>query len=231
LVFVLKKDSDFLKKIKWEEILTHPFKVAWSHVNSQVGRHIFGHLPIEPLTEILDSHPIRVFRQMGQTLLQEARFKAADWIKKSKVKMVLDLYCGTGDFSLLLPKEIEWLGIELSKDAAEYAKIIRPNNQAFAGKVEHRLGDLRLIDLIKSPYSLYLNPPRMGIQDVAKEKLKNLFILNAPEVIAYLSCSASSLSRGLEFFESQNYKVHMLQPYDFFPQTEHFETLALLKKN
>jgi tRNA/tmRNA/rRNA uracil-C5-methylase (TrmA/RlmC/RlmD family) len=229
LVIVSKNNNLMeLKTIPWKELLVSPFFQAWFHSNPQVGRHIFGHLPIEPLSEYITSQPIRAFRQLNQTLLSEARDLAVKWLIKDNPEMVLDLYCGTGELSLLLPQEINWLGIDLSKDAANFAKEIRPRNEAFAGKVEHRLMDPQVCAKIQKSYTLFLNPPRLGLTSKTQEILAHFIKIYRPKAIAYLSCSASSLSRSLNFFEEKGFEVKELRPYDFFPQTEHFETLAIL---
>jgi hypothetical protein len=49
-----------------------------------------------------------------------------------------------------------------------------------------------------------------------------------PERLAYLSCSAGTLSRDLTALTAAGYTVEALIPYDFFPQTRHIEILALL---
>jgi len=212
-------------------------------------------------------HPIRAFRQIAQTLLTEARQKAIQALLEPQPSMVLDLYCGTGDLSLLLPPHISWIGIELSKHAAEFANTLRISrlssntgntenagnranscplqeqdtqagapdynpgllHQAFVGAVEHRLRDHRVLAMIPDSYTLYLNPPRSGLTDEARESLMALIREKPPASLVYLSCSASSLSRDLTVFEELGYRVKFLQPYDFFPQTEHFETLAIMK--
>ena len=49
-----------------------------------------------------------------------------------------------------------------------------------------------------------------------------------PERLAYLSCSAGTLNRDLSALAAAGYTVEALMPYDFFPQTHHVETLALM---
>ncbi|MBI3557837.1 MAG: hypothetical protein HY074_16370 [Deltaproteobacteria bacterium] len=79
------------------------------------------------------------------------------------------------------------------------------------------------------PYALYLNPPRSGLGVEARELLLDVMKKNRPAGVVYLSCSASSLARDLESFEDAGYRPRVLQPFDFFPQTEHFETLAVME--
>ena len=71
-----------------------------------------------------------------------------------------------------------------------------------------------------------MDPPRSGatqalIQDVIKL---------TPEIIIYISCNPATQFRDTKLFESSGYKITALQPFDFFPQTKHIETVAILKK-
>lgn len=239
LVVVSRSASlqSFVTALDWDQILVPPFDRVWFHCNPQVGRKIFGNRPIEIIAGSSgDSgravHPIRAFRQSAQTLLIEARKLAVQALLKGGPAQVLDLYCGTGDLSLLLPPEIGWIGIELAQDAVLYANSLRPLERslhsAYAGAVEHRLADPSVLKKISESYALYLNPPRSGLTQEACSKGVALIRQKAPTSIVYLSCSASSLARDLVVFEKEGYQVKSLQPFDFFPQTEHFETLAIL---
>ncbi|MEO5970486.1 MAG: hypothetical protein ABIQ95_11215 [Bdellovibrionia bacterium] len=243
---VVSRDPSFkevAKRLNWSQILIAPFDRVWFHFNSQVGRHVFGHRPIELISGKEDTsvHPIRAFRQNAQTLLIEARNAAIKALLEARPALILDLYCGTGDLSLLLPLEIGWVGIELAKEAVKYANSLQPFRKelggsskpavhaAFAGAVEQRLCDPNVMSKIAGPYALYLNPPRSGLTQEARNRVLSLIGEKAPAVIVYLSCSASSLARDLDAFETNGYRVKILQSYDFFPQTEHFETLAILE--
>jgi len=236
LVIVSREpDSEAVRRLDWSRVLVPPFNRVWFHCNSQVGRKIFGHRPIEAIVgpPKESGHPIRAFRQVAQTLLIEARRLALETLLRTQPTLLLDLYCGTGDFSLLLPPEMGWIGIESSKEATQFANSLRHSNAAlhaaFAGTVEQRLRDPSVLNKIEGPYALYLNPPRSGLTEEARERVLALIHDKPPTSVIYLSCSASSLARDLEEFEKAGYRIKLLQPYDFFPQTEHFETLAILE--
>jgi tRNA/tmRNA/rRNA uracil-C5-methylase (TrmA/RlmC/RlmD family) len=224
-----------LRAIDWSTVLVAPFDRAWFHMNSQIGAKVFGHRPLVQLAgPPLDSaHPVRAFRQAAHTLLKRARGLALSHLLKNSPTQVLDLYCGTGELSLGLPAEVEWIGIEQAKEAVEFANSLRKPgrrvHQAFVGAVEQRLQDPAVLQLIRTPYSLYINPPRSGLTPEAREQVRNLLQTYRAISIAYLSCSASSLARDLAFLDESGYRVEALRPFDFFPQTEHFETLATLE--
>jgi len=235
LVIVARQpEIESLKAIDWREVLIPPFDRVWLHVTSQVGRKVFQHDRFHQLAgpPTDGEHPIRAFRQVAQTLLTEARELACSHLLASNPSLIVDLYCGTGELSRLIPSSVSWLGIEASKNAALYANELRDSietpHEAFIGKVEDRLADPRVLRKITHPYALYINPPRSGLSPEARHRVVELIQAHPPTSLVFLSCSASSLSRDLKALESLPYKVTLLQPYDFFPQTEHFETLAVL---
>jgi tRNA/tmRNA/rRNA uracil-C5-methylase (TrmA/RlmC/RlmD family) len=235
LVIVARQDAlDLMKQIEWSKLLVAPFDRAWFHLNTQVGAKVFGHRPLVQLSgpPLEASHPVRAFRQVAHSLLQQARSLALSHLLSSSPAQVLDLYCGTGELSQGLPAEVEWIGIEHSKEAIEFAmslqKTGRRVHRGFVGAVEQRLADPSVLQLIRSPYALYLNPPRSGLTPDAREQVMRLLKTQPAGSISYLSCSASSLSRDLVFLEECGYRVESLRSFDFFPQTEHFETLANL---
>ncbi|MGK5085119.1 hypothetical protein WDW37_17670 [Bdellovibrionota bacterium FG-1] len=240
LVFVSSAPAhEALQTLNWREILAPPFENVWFHCNPQVGRKIFGHHEMESVFSAATAratphHPIRAFRQVATTLLKQARHTSVTALIKAKPSAVLDLYCGTGELSQLIPETTGWLGIECSKDAVTYARSLKPPgralHEAFIGTVEDRLRDPRVVESIPHGFALYVNPPRTGLGSQVLSLIQELSMQKQPTVLAYLSCSASSLARDLKVLEATGWRVETLASYDFFPQTEHFETLAILKR-
>jgi 23S rRNA (uracil1939-C5)-methyltransferase len=227
-----------MRGVEWHRILSPPFDRVWWHRTHQVGKTVFQHREFHPVYGKTlgpgspgSGPPIRAFRQVARTLLTQARQRAVAALLGKGPEAVVDLYCGTGELATLLPSEVGWLGVELSVEAVSYAREQAPAGRgvhaAFAGPVEQRLRDPRLRAAIPDRYALYLNPPRTGLGEEARQELIELIRDKPPRSIVYLSCSASSLKRDLEALEGSGFRVKDLQPYDFFPQTEHFETLAV----
>jgi tRNA/tmRNA/rRNA uracil-C5-methylase (TrmA/RlmC/RlmD family) len=237
-VVIISKQAEIgvFQTLKWDQILAPPYENIWFHFNPQVGKKIFGHHEIQRIagcpTESI--HPIRAFRQVAQGLLIQARQLALKHLLLNEPEFILDLYCGTGDLALMLPQNVGWLGLEISPEAVEYANTLRNSDSvfhlAFTGAIEDRLKDPRVLSKISGNYSIFINPPRSGMSHLGQDRLIQLMRSHAPSTLVYLSCSASSLARDLVTFENEGYSVELLQPYDFFPQTEHFEILAVLKK-
>ncbi len=140
---------------------------------------------------------------------------------------LIDAYCGVGTFTLPLAKKVaQAVGIESNKNSIEQAennaKINGIDNVKFySGTVEKVLPSLNLF-----PDIVVLDPPRKGCDRRVIDTLKQL----SPPLIIYISCQASTLARDLEQLCQQDlYTVQWIQPIDFFPQTPHVESMALLK--
>lgn len=171
-----------LLRFNWDGILVPPFDRVWFHCNAQVGKKVFGHHEILKLAgpPMETIQPIRAFRQVAQSLLVEARSQAVVALLEENPELILDLYCGTGELSLLLPEQVGWLGIECSAEAVEYANTLRQSGEsmhvAFTGAGEQRLRDPNVLSRIAGKYSIYLNPPRSGLSQEAREMVISLWV-------------------------------------------------------
>jgi tRNA/tmRNA/rRNA uracil-C5-methylase (TrmA/RlmC/RlmD family) len=68
-----------------------------------------------------------------------------------------------------------------------------------------------------------VDPPRKGL---AREVVRAL-LENPIAKILYLSCNPTTLLRDLSLL-GERFRVENIRLYDFFPQTPHIETLAVL---
>jgi 23S rRNA (uracil1939-C5)-methyltransferase len=71
-----------------------------------------------------------------------------------------------------------------------------------------------------------VNPPRRGIDPVARQALARL----APDVVAYVSCDPVTLARDLDHLARLGFATSELQPLDMIPLTDHTETVAILRR-
>jgi 23S rRNA (uracil1939-C5)-methyltransferase len=140
---------------------------------------------------------------------------------------VLDLFCGMGNFSLPLARHSAWvIGVE------DYAPSIdNARNNALANNIrniEFHAADAthfmkrfhaEELDLV------VLDPPRTGCYPVACELLKL-----RPKRILYVSCDPATLARDLVPLVQGGYEIVIGQPFDFFPQTWHIESMTLLSR-
>ena len=152
----------------------------------------------------------------------------AGWAQPYINETVLDLYCGTGSFSLYFARFAKQvIGVEVVDEAVQDAKqnAVRNNieNCEFqVGKVEDVLVSLmtqhKKVDLV------VVDPPRAGIH---KKVLKALVEFKPP-VIIYISCNPQTLAENLVDLMATGYALKKLQPLDMFPQTPHCEVITLL---
>jgi len=149
-------------------------------------------------------------------------------IANEKPEAVLDLYCGSGNFTLPLSEQFpsaKITGVELSKQNLSFARQLDPQQKI--RWVQSDVADfLKEVSPAKSTLVL-LDPPRVGCD---KMVLKELLRVHA-ETLVYISCNPTTLARDLTpFVESNLYKIEFIQGFDMFPQTEHVETLSLLRR-
>ena len=71
---------------------------------------------------------------------------------------------------------------------------------------------------------LVVDPPRPGLTSKTFERILGL----APETIVYVSCNPSTLARDLKNF-AERYTLESVRMIDFFPQTYHIESMAILR--
>jgi 23S rRNA (uracil1939-C5)-methyltransferase len=149
-------------------------------------------------------------------------------------RQLIDAYCGIGTFSLPLAAQ-GWrvLGIERLPAAVDLAR----SNAAWNGlgeRARFEVGGVAeaLAGHLGEPgaptSALLLDPPRKGLDP------ESLAAIAAapPGQLLYLSCDPSTLARDLErLCGSGPYRVVSLETFDFFPQTTHIETLAVLHRD
>ena len=142
---------------------------------------------------------------------------------------ILDLFCGSGFFSIPLAQSgTQVLGVESSRLAVKQANINARLNDArsvrfFEGSVE---GTLRTSPELK-PDLIVLNPPRSG---AGRNVAKQVAGLNADRLI-YVSCNPSLFASESVVLMAHGYSLQSLALIDQFPNTYHIETIAMFQRN
>ena len=140
---------------------------------------------------------------------------------------VLDLYCGTGNFSLPVARRGAFvIGLDHDPLAIEAARA----NAERMGLVRTKFITMRAADgvqfLRKSGYRpevLILDPPRTG----AANLIDVMAQLRARKLI-YVSCDLPTLVRDLHQLILNRYKMQVVRGFDFFPNTHHIEMVVSL---
>lgn len=144
--------------------------------------------------------------------------------------VVLDLFCGLGNFSLPLAKHCaKVVGVEGSDAMVKRAGMNASANglsnlQFFCANLEEEtaLGGLQSHGFTK----LLLDPPRTGAMAIVKQ-IKMI----DPDRIVYVSCNPATLARDADILVNhQGYKMIAAGVMDMFPHTAHVESIAVFEK-
>lgn len=149
---------------------------------------------------------------------------------------VLDLYAGAGNFSLPLSRAAaEVVAVEESPAASDdcirnvqlnsirNCTVVRMTvDEALGGAKRRKVA--RLFD--EARYDVVVvDPPRPGLSGSSVEHILGL----GAGCIVYLSCNPATFARDVRKMDGQ-YAVESLCLVDFFPNTYHVETLAVLRR-
>jgi len=204
-----------------------------------------GRRPEGPFPEDSSYGGRRVFKNIDKIFyyIQPGVFVQANWEINCAImetlrswglsfEKVLDLYAGMGNFlfSFMFEKEAKkFLGVDTDLRAIEDGLYTAEKE-----KLNGRL-DLRNISAMEALYEavkkgeefdlVLLDPPRGGCKE-----LMRLLSEVAKKYIIYISCDAPTLVRDLLLFKNLNYQLIKLCLFDMFPQTYHFEVVALLER-
>ncbi len=145
---------------------------------------------------------------------------------------LIDAYCGVGYFSLSLADAVEsFLGVELDQPAVKAARENQArrgitNGEYVAGDTDALLPSL-LARLDAGHTAVLLDPPRVGCRPPTLEVLRE----TQPAQILYVSCHPATLARDLKLLCAEGlYELRDVQPVDLFPQTQHVECVADLRR-
>jgi 23S rRNA (uracil1939-C5)-methyltransferase len=146
-------------------------------------------------------------------------------------KRILDLYCGSGLFSLPLAKSgARVTAIEENRQAIVDAEAnvrlnrIDPKHVRFiAARVEDAL-----VRVEKQEWdTVILDPPRQGCPPSV---LAGVFERIRPRRAVYVSCNPDALAAELPGILKAGYRATRVQPVDMFPHTDHIETVMTFER-
>ena len=195
-------------------------------------KHIYGE---EDLVISCDTPPLTLAYKAGgfsQINLEQNRTLVNAVLAAAELhgtERVLDLYCGMGNFSLPLARRCaEVVGVEDYAPSILQAKSNARHNGLNNIRFHARpaAGALRAYGQ-DAPFDLVvLDPPREGANDVCRELIE----LSSPRIL-YISCDPATQARDLKTLLNHGYRCLSAQPFDFFPQTHHIESLAILARS
>lgn len=171
------------------------------------------------------AHSFGGFSQVHSQQNEKLRKKVAEIVSENKCKVVLELFCGSGNltFTYLDSVKRAW-GVDASQAAVETArktreKLVTDKVIFFSDKVDRFL--LRRLPPEAKDYdTLVLDPPRQGT-------LNSLpgFLHNQLKTIIYISCSPLTFSQDVQCLKKE-FRLKKIEPIDMFPQTRHIEFIS-----
>lgn len=170
------------------------------------------------------------FTQINPAINRLMVTKAMDLLDLQPDDVVLDLFCGLGNFSLAMAKKCsKVIGIEGSNLMAERADYNAKQNQI--PNANFFCADLSkpdsLFPYLKQPITkVLLDPPRTGALEIIQQisKLKSRSII-------YISCNPATFARDAGVLVNQEgYRLKAVGVMDMFPHTAHVESIALFEK-
>jgi 23S rRNA (uracil1939-C5)-methyltransferase len=166
-----------------------------------------------------------LFSQVNQVQNRELVTTVMQLAEVSPTSRVLDLFCGSGNFSLPAARRgADIIGLDRDPLAIETARLNAGRMQLERTQfiAMRAIEGLRfLLQTGYCPDTLIIDPPRAGAADII-ELIKRL---KARKLI-YVSCNPSTLVRDLRQMLSKGYEITYVHGLDFFPNTHHFEIVT-----
>lgn len=175
------------------------------------------------------------FTQVNADINQAMVKKAIELMSPASEDIILDLFCGLGNFTLPMARFAKTVvGVEGSAAMvarAEYnAKQNGINNVHFLSANLEEEGCLKpVFDRNMSQTSFFnkvlLDPPRTGAYTIVQA----LAAMKHIKSIVYVSCNPATLARDVGVLVHQGtFRLKSVQVMDMFPHTAHVESMALL---
>jgi tRNA/tmRNA/rRNA uracil-C5-methylase (TrmA/RlmC/RlmD family) len=154
------------------------------------------------------------------------------FVKAGGARHLIDLYCGVGFFGIETADAVDsFVGVEYDQPAIGAARKnletrkIR-NGEFISAKVEDVLPEL-LQRFSPEKTTVILDPPRKGCWPATLELLRQ----TRPAQVIYVSCHPATMARDLNILSGDGvFNLAQVQPLDMFPQTQHVECVADLRR-
>ena len=172
------------------------------------------------------------FFQNNFFLLPKLVETVRDFLQSCGTRHLIDLYCGVGFFGIEAASAVDsFVGVEYDRLAIEAARQNAAdrnihNGEFVAANVETVLPEM-LKKFSAEKTAVILDPPRKGCQPATLDLLRT----TRPAQIIYVSCHPATMARDLNLLCADGvYELVRVQPLDMFPQTQHVECVADLRR-
>jgi tRNA/tmRNA/rRNA uracil-C5-methylase (TrmA/RlmC/RlmD family) len=227
----IRTDNKFVEDI--EEC-----RIAEPELNEQI-RHVRAHPPpkggIKVVLRVQPENwevPADSFFQNNFHLLPRLVETVKDCLRSGGTRHLIDLYCGVGFFGIEAADAVDsFAGVEYDQRAIQAARENAAarglaNGEFIAAKVEAALPEL-LGKFSAARTAVLLDPPRKGCWPETLALLRE----SAPSQVIYVSCHPATMARDLNILCADGvFELMRVQPLDMFPQTQHVECVADLRR-
>lgn len=172
------------------------------------------------------------FFQNNFFLLPQLVATVREMLAAGGARHLTDLYCGVGFFGIEAAGVVEsFVGVEydaLAIKAARQNAAARgiTNGEFISAKAEEALPAL-LEKFPAEQTAVLLDPPRKGCWPALLDLLRR----QPPAQLIYVSCHPATMARDLNILCGEGvFELARVQPLDMFPQTQHVECVADLRR-
>jgi 23S rRNA (uracil1939-C5)-methyltransferase len=184
------------------------------------------------------SLPIQIIKILGKPLQADARVFFQSNFEMAEVlvsavrdelvhhpgagKFSVDFFSGVGVFAAFLQDHFERVvAVEWNPGCLAHA---RKNLGSRCEFMSESAEEFLAGQIPQSLDFLVVDPPRSGLSPEVRQAL----LQARPRRMAYVSCDPATLARDVGEFVRNGWKLERLDGFDFYPQTDHLEMLAVL---
>ncbi|MCF2856526.1 23S rRNA (uracil(1939)-C(5))-methyltransferase RlmD [Pseudoalteromonas sp. SMS1] len=203
-----------------------PWQVLWDDGSGEVH---YDALPEYQVDDIRFQFRLNNFIQVNAAVNDAMLVQAMDWLQLKDTDRVLDLFCGIGNFSLLMAKRAKHvIGVEgVASSVAMATQNAQTNGidnaQFFQFDLTQDMTSATWFN--KAFNTLVLDPSRTGAYEVLKQLPLAQF-----EQVLYVSCDPVTLARDSALIVEAGFTVSQIALMNMFPHTGHIETMALFQR-
>jgi 23S rRNA (uracil1939-C5)-methyltransferase len=136
---------------------------------------------------------------------------------------VLELFAGSGNFSVLLARHAASLTTVESDPRAVMQARMNLSSRGLPARVVE--ADADRFDVPAAVRTVVLDPPRAG----ARGAVTHIGRSKARRVV-YVSCDVATLARDVATLGPAGFRLQDLEMFEMFPHTSHVEVLAILER-
>lgn len=194
------------------------------------GSEIIIHKGSEKIADMFSGfviyHSFRNFMQVNTAVAESIGAFVHEKLPSSQ--KLLELYSGTGIFTCMMSDKCKSIvSVESSRNSVHFQNLnLRTNKIRNVRTVCSTISDSTKIDE-EGFDTILADPPREGIPPVFLRHIAS----SGAKTFCYISCDPATLTRDASVLLKNGFSVSDIRIFDMFPQTRHFETVMIFRKD